>query len=83
MHCQVYASQRKTGAYLWATGAQVLEDLPDALQELLGALRLVMEIKLEPSRKLPRENPREVLANLRTQGWHLQMPATEPDNAPM
>jgi len=78
MQCFVYASQRKADTYLWLAEHDGFEVLPDALNQLLGKLRFVMELVLDESRKLPVEDARQVLEHLRTQGWHLQLPPTDP-----
>jgi uncharacterized protein len=77
MQCHVYASVRKHDTYLWLDGPQRLDNLPDALRELLGELRFVLELDLQPDRSLPREDAGTVLENLRTRGWHLQLPPGE------
>jgi uncharacterized protein YcgL (UPF0745 family) len=77
MHCFVYASQRKADTYLWLAKRDNFEILPSTLVMLLGDLRFVLEVELDPGRSLPRENVEAVLENLRTQEWHLQLPATE------
>lgn len=77
MQCHVYASERRHDTYLWLDDPQRIETLPESLQALLGDLRLVIELDLQPDRNLPREDAGRVLENLRTQGWHLQLPPGE------
>ena len=77
MPCYVYASQRKNDSYLWLAQRDGFAVLPESLVLLLGELRFVMEVKLDPSRKLPVEDVTQVLENLCTQGWHLQLPPQE------
>jgi uncharacterized protein len=77
MHCFVYASQRKADTYLWLAKRDDFEILPASLVMLLGDLRFVLEVELQPERRLPRENVEAVLENLRNQGWHLQLPPQE------
>ena len=77
MHCFVYASQRKPDSYLWLARRDGFDVLPESLPVLLGDLRFVMELTLEPSRKLPTEDAAQVLEHLRSQGWHLQLPPQE------
>jgi uncharacterized protein YcgL (UPF0745 family) len=77
MHCFVYASQRKADTYLWLANRDNFEILPATLVMLLGDLRFVLEVELEPGRSLPRESVETVLENLRAQGWHLQLPPQE------
>ena len=89
MHCFVYASQRKADTYLWLAKRDNFEILPASLVMLLGDLRFVLEVELQPERSLPRENIEAVIVNLQTQGWHLQLPpqdtvstAADPSSAP-
>ena len=77
MQCHVYASERSQDTYLWLDDPQRVDMLPESLHALLGELRLVIELDLQPDRTLPRQDAATVLANLRTQGWHLQLPPGE------
>jgi uncharacterized protein len=77
MQCHVYASVRRQDTYLWLDDPQRIDTLPETLHELLGELRFVIELDLQPDRSLPREDAGLVLENLRTQGWHLQLPPGE------
>ncbi len=74
MHCYVYASLRKVDSYLWLARRDAFDLLPADLVSLLGQMRLALEVDLDEDRRLPREDPRQVLANLRDRGWHLQLP---------
>lgn len=77
MHCYVYASLRKADSYLWLAKRDAFDGLPAELTQLLGALRFAMELDLDESRRLPHEDAPQVLAHLRSQGWHLQLPPQE------
>ncbi len=77
MPCFVYASQRKNDSYLWLARRDGFEVLPESLVLLLGELRFVMEVQLDESRKLPFEDTAQVLENLGSHGWHLQLPPQE------
>src|SRR5690242_21166976 len=72
MHCYIYASLRKADSYLWLAERDAFASLPAELTELLGPLRLAMELELEAHRKLPHEDAAQVLEHLRSRGWHLQ-----------
>ncbi len=74
MHCFVYACARKPETYVWLDTPERAEQLPEQLADLLGTLRLVLEVDLEPGRRLPREDAATVMQNLQSQGWHLQLP---------
>lgn len=77
MHCFVYASRRKPDTYVWLCQQDGFDVLPVSLQTLLGELRFVLEVELHPERRLPTEDTAQVIANLRAQGWHLQLPPGE------
>lgn len=74
MHCYVYASQRKADTYVWLAERDRFDVLPPSLALLLGDLRFVLEVELNAQRRLPHEDPEQVLEHLRAHGWHLQMP---------
>ena len=77
MQCFIYASRRKADSYLWLARRDAFDVLPESLVQMLGELRFVMEVPLDPARKLPVEDTAQVLAHLREQGWHLQLPPPE------
>lgn len=77
MQCFIYASRRKADSYLWLAARDAFGVLPQSLAEMLGELRFVMELPLDEQRKLPVEDPVQILAHLRKQGWHLQVPPQE------
>lgn len=72
--CRVYRSSRHEGMYLYLAGDAGFEDLPEALMGRFGRPEFVMELALHPGRRLAREDVDRVLENLRTRGFHLQMP---------
>lgn len=74
MQCYVYASRRKPDTYLWLAERDGFDVLPESLREVLSELRFALELQLDAQRRLPREDTAQVLAHLREQGWHLQLP---------
>lgn len=74
MQCYVYASRRKPDTYLWLAERDGFGVLPGSLRDMLGELRFALELALDTQRRLPREDAAQVLAHLREQGWHLQLP---------
>ncbi|CAK0746785.1 YcgL domain-containing protein TevJSym_at00520 [Gammaproteobacteria bacterium] len=74
VRCRVYRSNRKAETYLYLREDETEEVLPEDLRRLFGRLELAMELELHAGRSLARENVHEVMNNLRTRGWHLQMP---------
>lgn len=74
MHCFVYASRRKPDTYLWLAARDGFDVLPEPLHAMLGELRFTLELQLDETRRLPREDAVQVLAHLQGRGWHLQLP---------
>ncbi|TLX59562.1 hypothetical protein DN824_04285 [Stutzerimonas nosocomialis] len=75
--CSIYKSPRKSGMYLYVDKREALARVPEALLAAFGAPQLAFEMVLTPERKLAREDIAKVLANLESQGFHLQMPPPE------
>jgi len=72
--CWIYRSSRKEEMYLYLAQEDDFESVPKPLLDRFGEASLVMELELHPARDLARENITKVMANLREQGFHLQMP---------
>ena len=72
--CWIYRSPRKDEMYLYLQAEDDFETVPEALLKRFGTPVKVMELALSPERSLAREDVNKVMANLRSQGFHLQMP---------
>jgi len=70
----VYASARKSDTYVYMAEASALDELPDALQRLLGALRPVITLELTADKVLARTTGAEVLQKIADDGYYLQLP---------
>lgn len=70
----VYASARKSDTYLYMAETSALDELPDALQGLLGALRPVITLELTADKVLARTTGAEVLQKIADDGYYLQLP---------
>ena len=79
MHAYVYKSLEKADTYLYLATRDDFAGLPEPLRTQLGRLQFVLEVDLTPERKLARENPAVVRANLAARGFHLQFPPTVED----
>jgi uncharacterized protein YcgL (UPF0745 family) len=60
--------------YLYLAAEDGFDRVPQALLERFGEPRLVLELELNPQRRLAREDVNRVMTNLRERGYHLQMP---------
>ncbi|PIE83526.1 MAG: hypothetical protein CSA09_01350 [Candidatus Contendobacter odensis] len=74
MQCTVYKSTKKQDAYIYIAIKDDFSCVPESLLKLFGEPVHVMDLDLQPERKLAQEKTAEVLQNLGEQGWHLQMP---------
>ena len=72
--CWIYSSPRKDEMYLYLSEENNFAAVPAELLDRFGAPRFVMELELHPGKRLAREDAEQVLKNLRTSGFHLQMP---------
>ncbi len=74
MQCYIYRSSIKDGLYVYLKDEDGLENLPAPVKKQLGTPEFAMQIEITPDRKLGQEDARDVIKNLETQGFHIQMP---------
>ena len=74
MNCLVYRCAARADTYLYLRADLSTSDLPDALRQRLGTLAEVMQLDLQPTRKLARVDSATVLERLADPGWFLQLP---------
>ncbi|GAA4790902.1 YcgL domain-containing protein [Lysobacter hankyongensis] len=79
MQAYVYKSQRKADTYVYLAARDDFARLPEPLRAQLGALQFVLEVALTPERRLARQDPAVVRANLAARGFHVQFPPTMAD----
>ncbi|MEH6566066.1 MAG: YcgL domain-containing protein [Halopseudomonas sp.] len=77
--CSIYRSSKKPGMYLYVPREKGLSEVPAPLLALFGRAVHAMDLVLTEQRKLAQEDILKVLANLREQGFHVQMPPQEDD----
>lgn len=86
--CSIYKSRKKDEMYLYTLKSDGLKALPDALLAQFGAPVHVTDIMLSVQRPLARADVAQVLQQIETQGFYLQMPPPRepwlinPDQAP-
>lgn len=74
MRVYIYRSSKKEGLYVYLRDQAQLETLPEPVTKQLGTAEFAMEFDLTADRKLGQEDATKVIANLESQGFHLQMP---------
>ena len=77
MKCSVLRSSLKDFTYIYLRSGHDFDDLPDELKQAFGKPEFVMNLELNPERKLAQEDIGQVLKNLSEQGYHLQLPPQE------
>lgn len=75
--CSIYKSPRKNEMYLYVLKSDALARVPEGLLTVFGKPVHAFDLVLSPERALAREDITQVLANLDSQGYHLQMPPPE------
>lgn len=74
--CFVYKGDRKPDYYLYLAREFDVSDtcVPESVLSLMGELELVLEFELSPNRKLAQADPHQVLTDIESQGFYLQIP---------
>lgn len=74
LRCWIYKVDRHDDVYLYLARESGFAAVPEALMDTLGTPRLVMELELSAERRLAREDVIQVMHNLKSRGYHLQLP---------
>lgn len=74
MQCSVYKSLRQFDYFLFVRTADEFSRVPQGLMQLLGRMQKVMDLELQPQRSLAQADVHEVMRQIETQGYFLQMP---------
>jgi uncharacterized protein YcgL (UPF0745 family) len=75
MQCFVYRSRKRRDAYLYLPAEADFSHLPAGLIEAFGPPELALTFELTPDRRLATADATQVLAQLQSRGYYLQMPA--------
>ena len=74
MQCYIYRSSIKEGLYVYLADEDGLSSLPEPVLKQLGKPEYSMTLDLHPDRKMSQEDAVVVLENLKSDGFHVQMP---------
>lgn len=74
MQSFIYRSKKRKGLYVYLAEQDNFDALPPAVQDAVGELEFAMELEVTPERKMAKEDPTLVIANLDKNGFHIQMP---------
>ena len=73
MFCHIYRSKRKVDTYLYLADKDDFSILPEGLLGVFGEPEFSFSFELTTDKKLAKEDTAEVLENLKSQGYHLQL----------
>ena len=73
MLCHIYRSSRKLDTYLYLIDKDDFSVIPQELMRVFGPPEFSFSFDLTEERKLAREDASEVIENLESQGYHLQL----------
>ena len=74
MKCFVYKGARQPDTYLFVERARDFSRVPKSLLTLMGSLNNVLKLELTPDLTLVRSQPKEIMRQLKDQGFYLQLP---------
>lgn len=74
MLCEIYKGNKKEDTYAYLEAPADFEKMPEAIRKMFGELQRVMELEITESTKLAKENPVDVLNNIKENGFHIQLP---------
>ncbi|MBN2865997.1 MAG: YcgL domain-containing protein [Thiotrichales bacterium] len=77
MNVSVFKSPKKNELYLYVPQEDGLEKLPKEILVIFGEPAHVLDVELNPEKKLARVKTSEVLAALSSRGYFMQMPPHE------
>jgi len=74
----IYRCSNKPDMYIYLVEEDNFEKVPKEIYNSLGNISFSMELEVTPTLKLAKENAEIVIANLKENGFHLQLPSDEP-----
>lgn len=72
--CAIYKSAKKDEMYLYVDKKDELKRVPEALLSIFGTAIPVTTMLIGTDKKLARADARQVLADIESRGFYLQMP---------
>ena len=73
MLCHIYRSSRKLDTYLYLSEKDDFSSVPEELLRVFGPPEFSFSFELTEERELAKEDTAEVIENLETRGYHLQL----------
>lgn len=79
--CSIYKSLGKEGMYLYVEKTQALQSVPKSLLQVFGTPKHAFDLLLHAERPLVRADVIDVMEKIQSQGFYLQMPPAEDEQA--
>ena len=76
-YCYIYRCAAKPDMYIYLAEKDDFECIDPRIVKSLGELTFAMALELKSEMKLAKEDPANVIANLKKQKFHLQLPAQD------
>ncbi len=73
----IYRCSNKPDMYIYLAEEDNFEKVPKEIYNSLGNISFTMELEITPCLKLAKEDAETVMANLKENGFHLQLPSDE------
>lgn len=77
--CAIYKTKKRDGLYLYVIEQDNFEEVPAEVMQQFPMPEHVFDLELSADRPLAREDVLQVIDNLQTKGFHLQMPPKNED----
>ncbi len=74
MQTYIYRCSRKPDMYIYLAERDDFSQVPAVVMNGLGITEFAMELEITEDRKLARVDASKVLQNMKTHGFHLQLP---------
>ncbi|MGB5398531.1 MAG: YcgL domain-containing protein [Gammaproteobacteria bacterium] len=75
MQAYIYRCSRKPDMYIYLAERDDFSKVPAVVMNGLGITEFAMELEITEDRQLARVDASKVLQNMKTHGFHLQLPA--------
>jgi len=73
INCYIYRSGRKADYYIYLAEKDDFSQVPAELMNAFGEPEFSFQFMLTSDRKLAKEDPAQVIENLKQQGFHVQI----------
>ena len=73
--CYIYRCSAKLDMYIYLAKENDFDCIDDSIKKKLGTLDFAMVLEIKDDTKLAKEDPKKIIENIKSQGFHLQLPS--------